>query len=74
VGVLVRVFIAVKRHHDQGVSYKGHLIGADLVLEVQSIIIVVGSMAASRQAWCRRSQEFYILFQRQTGEDWLPCD
>ena len=28
VGVLVRVSIAVKRHHDQGKSYKGHLIGA----------------------------------------------
>ena len=26
--VLVRVSIAVKRHHDQGNSYKGHLIGA----------------------------------------------
>jgi hypothetical protein len=32
--VLVRVSIAVKRHHDQGNSYKGqHLIGA--VLQVQ---------------------------------------
>jgi hypothetical protein len=29
--------------------------------EVQSIIIKPGTMAASRQAWCRRSQEFYIF-------------
>jgi hypothetical protein len=28
--VIVRVSIAVKRHHDQGNSYKGHLIGAGL--------------------------------------------
>jgi hypothetical protein len=39
--------------------------------EVQFIIIKVGSMAASRQACCRRRQEFYILFQSQI-EDWLP--
>jgi hypothetical protein len=39
--------------------------------EVQSIIIISGSMAASRQAWHWRSWEFYTLFQRQTGEDWL---
>jgi hypothetical protein len=33
--------------------------------EVQSIIIKlqVGSMAASRQAWCRRSREFYIILR-----------
>jgi hypothetical protein len=67
-----RVSIAVKRHHDPGNSYKWqHLIEADLTcLEVQSIIIKAGSMAASRQAWCRRSWNT-ILFQRQT-EDQLP--
>ena len=32
--VLVRVSIALKRHHDQGNSYKGqHLIGADLQVQ-----------------------------------------
>jgi hypothetical protein len=32
--ILVRVFIAVKRHHDQGNSYKGqHLIGAGLQVQ-----------------------------------------
>jgi hypothetical protein len=37
------VSIPVKRHHDQGNSYKGqHLIGTSL--QVQSIIIKVGSM------------------------------
>jgi hypothetical protein len=29
------------------------------------------SMGEPRQAWCRRKQEFNILFQRQT-ESWLP--
>jgi hypothetical protein len=32
-----------------------------IVSEVPAIIIVVGSMAVCRQAWCRRSQDFYIL-------------
>jgi hypothetical protein len=32
-GVLVWVSIAVKRHHDQGNSYKGHLIGAGLQVQ-----------------------------------------
>ena len=32
-------------------------------LEVQFIIIVVGSMAVSRQIQCWKSQEFYILIQ-----------
>lgn len=35
------------------------------------MIIMTGSMAASRQPWHWRSCEFYILFQRQPGEDWL---
>ena len=30
------------------------------------------SMAASRQAWCRRSWEFYVFIQRLLVEDWLP--
>jgi hypothetical protein len=36
--------------------------------EIHSIII----MAVSRQAWHRRISKFYILFQRQTEEDWHP--
>jgi hypothetical protein len=62
---------AVKRHYNQGSSYKGkHLVGTGLVSEVQSIIIMVRSMAVCRQTWCRRrSQEFYITIQRQPGGD-----
>jgi hypothetical protein len=30
------------------------------------------NMAASRQAWCRRSWEFYIFIWRLLVEDWLP--
>jgi hypothetical protein len=46
--VLVRVSTAVKRHHDQGDSYKGHhLIGAGLqVLRFKSIIITAGTRQA----------------------------
>jgi hypothetical protein len=40
--------------------------------EVQPLIIMAGSRAASRQAWHWRSREFYILIQRLTGEDSLP--
>jgi hypothetical protein len=48
-----------------------YLIGADL--QVQSLVHYHQgrNMGASRQAWCRRSWEFYVLFQTQT-EDWLP--
>ena len=44
--VLVRVSIAVKRHHDHGYSYKGkHLIEVvAYISEVQSIIIMAGIM------------------------------
>ena len=50
--VLVSISIAEKRHHDQGNTYKGqHLIGLPSGSEVQSIIIMVGSMAASKQLW-----------------------
>jgi hypothetical protein len=31
-----------------------------------------GSMAVSRQAWYRRSREFYVFIQRLLVEDWLP--
>lgn len=37
-------------------------------LAYRSIIILVGRVAESREAWC---WDFYILLQRQT-EDWLP--
>ena len=40
VTVLVRVSIAVKRHHDQGNSYKGqHLIGAGLHFQTCSPLL-----------------------------------
>ena len=37
--------------------------------EVQSIILKTESMAASRQAWCQRTQGFCILIQMQPGGD-----
>jgi hypothetical protein len=40
--------------------------------EVQPIIIMARSMAASLQTWGWRSWEFHILFWKQLGEDWLP--
>ena len=36
--VLVRVPIAVKRHHDRSNSYKGHLIGAGLQFQSLSLL------------------------------------
>jgi hypothetical protein len=40
--------------------------------EVQSIIIIAESVAASRQVQCLRSSEVYILFQREPEKDWRP--
>ena len=46
--VLVRVSIAVKRHHDQGNSYKGpHLIGTDYRFSLLSSSGEHGSFQAS---------------------------
>jgi hypothetical protein len=45
--------------------------------EVQSIIIKKGAyITASRQAWCRRSWDFYIFIWRLLAECWFPgsCD
>ena len=54
--VLDRVSIAVKRHHDQGNSYKGQHFRGSVHYHHG------GNMVASRQTQCwRRSQEFYIL-------------
>ena len=40
-----------------------------IVSEVQSIIIMAGSMAAWRQTWCcRKSWEFFILIWQQPGK------
>jgi len=36
-------FTAVKRHHDQGKSYKGHLIGTGLQVQRFSPLIKVGA-------------------------------
>jgi hypothetical protein len=42
-------------------------------IELQSIIIISGSMVASRQTWCwRRSCNLYILLQRQPEKLYLP--
>jgi hypothetical protein len=35
------------------------------VSEVQSIIIMTRSMGTSKQAWCWKNQEFFVLIQRQ---------
>ena len=53
-GVLVRVSIAVKRHHEHGNSSKKNIQLRWLltVSEFQSIIIMVGSRAVCRQTWC----------------------
>jgi len=65
----------VKRNYNPDKSYEGeYLIGASFTgSEVQFISIKAGSMTVSRQTWCWKSQEFYILIGWQPGEDWLPC-
>lgn len=40
-------------------------LGLIKVSEVQFITIMVGHMATSRQTWCCRTQEYYILIWRQ---------
>lgn len=42
------------------------------VSELQSIIIMVESLAAYRQTWLWTSGEFYTLIRRQPGEERLP--
>jgi hypothetical protein len=56
----------VRRHHDHGNSYKNKTCnwGWLTVSEVQSILLMMGSMAVGRQTWCWRSWELYILNQR----------
>jgi hypothetical protein len=41
------------------------------ILQVQSNLIIAGSIAACKQTWCWRNQEFYILILRQPRGDWL---
>ena len=62
-------FIVVKRHHAQGNSYKGN-ISLELAYssQVQTIVIMVGSMAACRQTWCWRNWEFYSWIYKQKEE------
>jgi hypothetical protein len=56
----------MQRYHDQSNSYKKKCNWGWLtVSEIQSIVIMAESMAACRQTWCWRSQEFYILINRQ---------
>ena len=71
---LVWVSIAMKRQHDQGNSYKGHLLGWLILSEIQSIIITAGSVAVCKQTWCWGSQEFSIYMERESKADciqWL---
>ena len=63
----------MKRYHDQGNSYKTkHSIEAGLQFQRFSPLSSWWEAWAScRQTWCWRSQEFYILIQRQIEEDSL---
>ena len=64
VGVLVRVFMAVKRHHDCGNLYEGkHLIEVAYSTEVQPMITVTRSMAACRQIWYWRKSRYILILQ-----------
>jgi alpha-mannosidase len=56
-------FISVKSHYGQGNSYKGKTFNWSwlTVSEVQSIVIMAGSMAAGRHTWHWKNQEFSIL-------------
>ena len=61
-------FTAVNRHHDQVKSYKEHLIGASL--QVQSIIIVVGTWQHLGRHRAGRAESFTSSFegcQQKTG-------
>jgi len=50
IGVLVKVSITVKRHHDHSNSYKGkHLIGAGLKFQRCSPLLTGGKRAVHRQ-------------------------
>jgi hypothetical protein len=70
--VFIRVPIAVNRHHDQGNSYKDN-ISLGLAYRFRGSVCYYqgSSMAASRQAWRRRSWEFYIFIWRLLVEDWF---
>ena len=72
--VLVKVSTAVKRHLEQGSSYeRHHLIGSGLHIQRFS------PLSLMQEAWQHSGRcgsgkgEFYIMSQRQTGEDWLSC-
>ena len=70
--VLVRVTIAMKRHHDHGNFYKEKIFNWDWStgLEVWSIIIIARSTAALKHTWCwRRGWEFYIWIIRKRERD-----
>jgi hypothetical protein len=64
----------VRRHHDLSKSYKGqYLIGTGFQVRGSVHYHQGGSMAESRQAWCRRSWEFYIFIWRLLAEYWLQA-
>ena len=60
----------MKRHHDQGNSYKGKILieGGLKFQRFSSLSSWMERMVAWRQTWGRRIQEFYILFWRKQQE------
>ena len=69
--VLVRVSIAVKRHRDQGNSYKGHLIGAGLQVR-DPFHYHQGRKNGSVQADMGLEEPKVLHLDRKATEDWLP--
>jgi hypothetical protein len=70
--VFIGVSMAVKRHHDHGIFYKGkHLIGTGLQDQrFCPFSVMVGSMVACKQTWYwRRSREFHIWYWQATGRE-----
>ena len=56
----------MNRHQDQGNSYKDNIeLGLAYRFRGSFRYHQGRNMAMSRKAWCRRSQEFYIMFRRQ---------
>ena len=62
--VLVRISIAVKRHHDHGNSYKGETFHWVTYKEVQSIFTMVAHDGMQEDMVLRSSQEPYTLTGR----------
>jgi len=61
----------VKRHQDQGNSYKRKDCGWLAGSYVQSIVTMAGSMASYRQTWCWRSLSVLHLDPKAAARDYL---